>query len=436
MVVPPGLISIGTNAGATELRFTHRTENAGTGPFEIEPNYSAATGVSSFVQSIYSSSGPGVWTVDHTVPLAVNGTFVNGSDYRFPLTRFTLDTVNADGTIGSVVATSPKTDYCITGDYLVGGVANTPAHTSPPAGNCSDPTKALGWSVGWADQYDQTDSGQPIPLSGVPDGTYILRAIADPQHVLTESDATNNVTDTLVTISGSAVTVGAQTHPAVVPPTVQITSPGDGTSVSGTVTLTVATAATAPAAVTSVQYLLDGDPIGGRQTAAPYSYAWTVGSTPVGNHRLSAPVTDSSGMVGTAPVKTVSVPPAQLPPGFAVDQTVSQIGRGAVSTPTFSTGVAAETLLAFVAGDGPAGAQTATVSGAGLSWTLVTRADVAGTGDAEIWKATAATQLSGVSVTATPGTGGYDQQLTVVSFAGAAGVGAATSGSGASGAPP
>lgn len=435
IVVPTTLISIGTNAGANELRFTHRTEDAGTGPFEIDPTYNPSTGISSFVQSLYTMPSPGNWAFDHTVPLAINGAFVNGSDYRWPLTRFTLNSVNGDGSIGGIVSVSPKTDYCITGDYLVGGVTNTPAQTSPPASNCGNPNNPLGWSVGWADQYDQTDSGQPIPLTGVANGTYILRAIVDPQHLLTESDATNNVTDTVVTISGTSVSVGTQTHPAVIPPTIRLTSPVDGASVSGTVNLSVNVAATAPATVSSVQYLLDGNPLGGPQTAAPYSYAWAVGSTPVGNHRLSAQVTDSSGTIATAPVETVNVPQAQLPPGFTVDQTVTQTGRSTVTSPAFSTGATGETLLAFVASDGPSGAQTATVSGSGLSWTLVKRANAAGTGTAEIWKATAANQLTGATVTSTPGSGGFDQQLTVVTFAGAAGVGATTGGSAASGAP-
>ena len=41
---------------------------------------------------------------------------------------------------------------------------------------------------GGGDQYDQTDNGQPIDLTGVPDGTYILEGTVDPEHVLTESN--------------------------------------------------------------------------------------------------------------------------------------------------------------------------------------------------------------------------------------------------------
>ena len=159
--VPTNQISIGTNpsTGHRQLQFTHITWDAGTGPFEIDPSYNSATGTASFVQAIYNSPSPGTWQLDHVVPLAVTGVFDPPSDYQFPLTRFTLNQVNGDGSVGPVVATSPKTDYCITGDTKVGGVPNTPAATSPPQSNCTNPTKPLGWSVGWGDEYDQTDAG-------------------------------------------------------------------------------------------------------------------------------------------------------------------------------------------------------------------------------------------------------------------------------------
>lgn len=438
ILVPTNSISIGIDpaSGHKMLRYTHITEDAGTGPFEIDPIYHLATGISSFVQSIYSSSSPGVWALDHTVPLAVNGAFIPGDDYRFPLTKFTLNRVNGDGSIGVVAATSPKTDYCITGDNRIADVPNTPTQTYIPQSNCTDPTKPLGWSVGWGDQYDQTDSGQPIDINSVPDGTYILRATVDPQHVLTETSTSNNVTDTVLTINGTSVAVGAQTRPTVTPPSVALISPAQGASVSGTVTLSATASAVSPATVTSVQYRLDGNPFGAALTTAPYTSAWTVGSTAPGNHRLSAQVTDSTGNTGTAPVVSVTVSSSGPPSGFAVDQTISRSGHGTTSTGTFSTGGVGETLMAFVAADGPraGGSQSATISGAGLTWVLTRRAN-SQSGDAEIWTARATNALSGVTVTSTLAQPGFDQQLTVLSFVGSAGVGAAANAAAATGPP-
>jgi hypothetical protein len=436
MLVPTSDISIGTNPanGHQQLQFTHVTWDAGTGPFEIDPTYNAATGMASFAQAIYNSPSPGVWQFDHSVPLAVAGVFDAPSDYRFPLTSFTLNQVNPDGSAGPVVATSPKTDYCMTGDTYVGGVPNTPNQTYIPLGNCENPSAPLGWSVGWGDEYDQTDNGQPIDLTGVPDGTYILRGIVDPEHVLTESNPGNNVVDTKLQISGSTVTVLSQTQPAVTPPVATLTSPAGGSPVSGTVVVQASASATAPATVASVQFLLDGQPLGPPQTSAPYSYAWTVGSTAPGPHQLSARVTDTNGMMGTAPVETVNVTAGSATP--VIDQSVNQAGTGAVTTPAFSTASGTETLVAFVASDGPGGAgkQSATVSGAGLNWSLVKREN-SQSGDSEIWTASATSQLSNVTVTSTPAKTGYAQSLTVLTFENANGVGASAAAAAASGAP-
>jgi hypothetical protein len=434
--VPTNDISIGTNpsTGDRQLQFTHITWDAGAGPFAIQPTYHAWTGISSFVQDIYYSPSPGVWKLDHTVPLAVAGIFDSPFDYRFPLTRFTLNLANSNGTPGAVVAVSPKTDYCITGDTYVGGVPNTPNQTSPPQSNCANPRALLGFSVGWGDEYDQTDNGQPINLNGVPDGTYILHAEVDPEHVFTESNDTNDVVDTKLQIAGDRVTVLLQSSPLTVPPTIAMTTPAPDAQVQGSVELSASAAATAPAMVASVQYLLDGEPLGLPVTTTPYQYTWDVGNTRVGPHTLSAQVTDSAGNVGTAPVETVSVV-AGTSGGLSVDTDTTRDGRGTVFSKAFSTRAAGETLVAFSALDGPAQqTQASTVTGAGLTWHLVARSD-AEAGDAEVWTATAATRLSGVQVTSTPRFRGYDQQLTVVAFTGAAGTGGSASASGPSGPP-
>jgi hypothetical protein len=321
--VPTHLISIGgdPSTGDRQLRFTHITADVGAGPFEIDPHYNQQTGVSTFVQAIYRTPSPGDWVLDHTVPIAATGKWHPPSDYHFPLTSFTLRRVNSDGSTGAVVATSPKTDYCITGDTELGGtpdtpvVPGTPDQTHPPQSNCNDPTKPLGWSVGWGDEYDQTDAGQPIDLRGVADGKYVLRGIVDPLHVFTERSLANNVTDTTLLIEGTSVTVLSQFTHGVPIPTVALTSPRGGAAVSGTVTVRATASASAPDVVRSVQFLLDGRPLGRAVTAAPFSYVWTVDGTAPGGHWLSAEVADSEGNMATAPPVGVTV---ERPPPITV----------------------------------------------------------------------------------------------------------------------
>jgi hypothetical protein len=120
---------------------------------------------------------------------------------------------------------------------------------------------------------------------------------------------------------------------------------------------------------------------------------------------------------------------------FVLQANVSMHGNGTVTTGSFHTAAPGETLLAFVSADGPAsaGAQSATVSGAGLTWTLVKREN-ARPGDAEVWTATVPSVLSSVTVTSALNASGYDQDLTVVAYEGVNGVGASATAA-ASGAP-
>lgn len=123
---------------------------------------------------------------------------------------------------------------------------------------------------------------------------------------------------------------------------------------------------------------------------------------------------------------------ATIGAGLRVDKVVFSDGAGARTTPAFSTAAAGELLVAFAASDGPrSGGQTMTITGAGLTWTLVVRTNRQ-SGSSEIWKAVAPAILANARVTSTPGRTGYDQSLTVVAFAGAGGSGAFATASGVS----
>ncbi|PYR25144.1 MAG: hypothetical protein DMF98_13225, partial [Acidobacteria bacterium] len=119
---------------------------------------------------------------------------------------------------------------------------------------------------------------------------------------------------------------------------------------------------------------------------------------------------------------------------FSPEISGSSDGAG-IRSVTVTTYQPRELLLAFVGAGGPStSAQSATVSGAGLTWTLVQRVN-AQAGTSEIWAATAPAMLTNASVTSTLLQGGYHQSLTVVPFAGSGGIGAFAGANGASSAP-
>jgi hypothetical protein len=126
---------------------------------------------------------------------------------------------------------------------------------------------------------------------------------------------------------------------------------------------------------------------------------------------------------------------------IARDVTVSQDSGSAsatITSPVFTTLAANEQLLAFISTDYLTGANTTvkSVTGGGLTWTLVKRAN-AQSGSAEIWAAFSASPLTGVSATATLSQS-VVSSMTIMSFSGvnlAGAIGASAGKSAATGAP-
>jgi hypothetical protein len=430
ITIPTNNISIAKPTQSTRvLDFTHITWNAGAGPLEFQPTYDASTGTSTAVQNLYTLTGPTTWSFVRSVPIVKPLTWRPPTDYAFPFSGFTLYSNSSSGGLGTPVATSPKVNFCMEGDTLVGGVPNTPATSSPAVSNCTNPNGLYGLSVGWGDQYSFPDTGNNIDISNLPDGTYWLRAQADPFGYFAQQGPDQSVTDTQLQITGTTVKILQQVTPTISRPVVAVTSPVDGGVVAGATTLqaTVADSAT----VTSVQFIVDGAPFGAPVTSGGPTYSLAVSSLPPGQHQISAQAVDSNYLTGTSPAINVTTPASVG--NVLIDQQVHATGNGSATTDAFSTIAPGEQLLAMVGADASSAGQTATVSGAGLTWSLVKRAN-AQLGDAEIWAATAPTALTNVTVTATP-TQKKDVYLSVVALENTAGLGASGTGSAKTGAP-
>ena len=307
----------------------------------------------------------------------------------------------------------------ITGASLTVGAVTTAFSTTVPAGSVLSQSPAAGTQVATGSAValvvasnlpqvvvpDVVGLPQGAATSAITDANLEIGAITTASSttvpagsVISQSPAAG----TQVTI-GSTVTLVESSGPpeaGLVPSVVGLTQAA-ATTVIAAANLTVGTIAIAPSATMPAGCVISQTPVAGQPIAQGSEVAIVVSSGP---------------------------PPVV----FAVDTTVFSDGFGTRVTNPFSTATPGELLVAFVASDGPSvidPRQTATVSGAGLAWSLVKRANTQ-FGTAEIWTATAPMQLFNVTVTATASLNGFSQSLTVMAFTGAGGIGASAAAGG------
>jgi len=323
--------------------------------------------------------------------------------------------------------TSPETDtWPVAGTDSLSTVAGAPVTftaaallandsngTTPLSVAAVGPTSTNGATITGAGPYTYTAAPG---FSGTDYFTYILADASTPAR----------------TTAGIVhVSVGRD----LTPPTVSLTAPASGATISSN---TVVRASAADnVGVAGVSFFDGATPIGAEVTVAPYQVTWDITSVADGAHSLTAVARDASGNSATSAAVNVSVTHAPPPPPVvtpAVDKMVFSEGAstaGRRTTAAFSTSTAGEVLVAFAASDGPAAsnAESLTVSGAGLTWTRVQRAATR-FGTAEIWTASAPSVLTNVTVSSVQSSPNFHQSLTVIAFTGVAGVGASNVGGG------
>jgi hypothetical protein len=109
----------------------------------------------------------------------------------------------------SLVMRSQKVGFCIAPtdpiDLLIPHALWRPTYTGL-SGACGTPT-AL-WvqemlPLGWGDTYYQSIAGQSFNISNLPNGTYYIEIIANPERVLYESNYANNISLRKVILGGT-----------------------------------------------------------------------------------------------------------------------------------------------------------------------------------------------------------------------------------------
>ena len=128
-------------------------------------------------------------------------------------------------------------------------------------------------------------------------------------------------------------------------PTVSISSPTSGATVSGTITITTNVSAN----TTSVQFSVDGSGAGGAVTNAPFSFSLNTTTLSNGSHSLAAAASNAVGQTATSVAVAINVNNV-VPPTVSITSPTS--GAAVSGTITITTNVSANTTSVQFSVDG------------------------------------------------------------------------------------
>jgi hypothetical protein len=193
---------------------------------------------------------------------------------------------------------------------------------TPPSVSITSPANGSTVSGTVSIQVSATDNVAVSSVSLTVDGTTLGTSTTAPytfswtassgSHtiVATAKDAAGNSASNTITVSQNVVSSD------ITAPTVSITSPANGSTVSGTVN--VAVSATDNVGVNFVSFSVDGATVASLSTA-PYNFSWNTTNVADGNHSLTAKATDAAGNATTATITVAknttitTVPTTSLP---------------------------------------------------------------------------------------------------------------------------
>lgn len=231
-----------------DIRYTTGLSNYGVGPFDLRADGAIINnpdGTESIVtnQRVYLDDNNNGYYDPYNATTNPNGDNKSGTSYieqlagtftyhpthghmhfdQFAIGRLRLRP--ADNSLGAVVATGPKTSFCLEDlGVLIDPNTNQPVNLPgrPSSGQYSCAATFEGISIGWRDIYSSGLDGQYIDVTNIPNGNYWLEIECDYANHIQETNETDNISRAQIVISNqpatgflvmSATPVGAQQAP-------------------------------------------------------------------------------------------------------------------------------------------------------------------------------------------------------------------------------
>lgn len=205
---PPSDLFIQRSGGRRLLRATSDVRSRGRGPMELRGHRDGRRTMRT-TQRIYRAGGGHIEVQGGATLHFTNVGYHWGGAYWkvHQLARFELRRVHADGTLGAVVRTSPKLNYCLRDLERTRPGRHSPGRRQYPgcSQNLYQDRVTLGTSVGWSDIYPADYDKQWINVAGLR-GCFAFTMTVDPKHLLYESNENDNSSGRLVRLPFKANT--------------------------------------------------------------------------------------------------------------------------------------------------------------------------------------------------------------------------------------
>jgi alpha-tubulin suppressor-like RCC1 family protein/chitodextrinase len=277
--VPTGLIASASSSSQVNLSWTASTDNVGVVGYKV---YRNGTLVGSPSGTSYSDTG---LTASTTYNYKVAAFDAAGNTSAQSTQSSTTTLSGGDITPPTVAVTAPAS-----GATVSGSTVTLSANATDNIAVVAVQFKVDGANVG------AEDASSPYSIAWnsttVANGSHTVTAVA-------RDAAGNNTTSSSVNVTVNNIVSDTT------PPTVAITAPASGATVSGNIT--VSATASDNVAVVGVQFKVDGFNLGAEDTTSPYSLVTDTTILSNGSHSFTAVARDAAGNTKTATAVTVTV---------------------------------------------------------------------------------------------------------------------------------
>jgi Bacterial Ig domain len=190
---------------------------------------------------------------------------------------------------------------------LHSGCAGVASSSNPTGPTVSITSPTSGATVSASTTVSANASANTVGVQFKLDGANLgSEKTSAPFSISWDTTTTANGQHTLTAVGRNAAGQTATSAPVTVlvqnssggGPTVLITSPTSGATLSGTSTVTAVASSTM--GIAGVQFLLDGANLGAEVTTSPYSFPWDTNAASNGAHTLAARARDTAGTTATS----------------------------------------------------------------------------------------------------------------------------------------